>query len=441
MANEALAWAAPPTVTDAVDGSQCYNLGVAFTVSGAVNAEGCQWRVPDTLAAGAGGGVYAVAIWNADTSARIAYKEFTPVAGGYQSVAFDAPVALSAGVNYVATTYTNHYTYTATNPSGTTTPSGKGTATGGRLASYNGGAAGAPIPTGTANTTFYISPLLAVTSGATGTMTAALPVLASSSAGVVKQGAALTAALPVLAAALAGAVSTTGAVTAPLPTLSAASAGIVSTTGAVGAPLPTLSASAAGTVSTTAAIGAALPGLAVSIVSAEGPLGSITVALPRLAATLIGNAPAAGIIAAALPRLAVTMRGASDAPAPTGLVGVYRELVAELVAALRDAGAPLRVVTDLADPVGRRDVVLGPPTFLWEGFCSPTQPSGCNIDVYLIENLEKRAVDRLLENLPTLLTAVAQLGEESIVLGCAPGAFPSGTTDLPCYQITAEITF
>jgi hypothetical protein len=399
MANEALAWAVPPVVTDAVDGSQCYNLGVAFTVSGAVDAEGCEWRVPDTLAAGAGGGVYAVAIWNADTSTRIAYKEFAPVAGGYQRVTFDAPVALSAGVNYVATTYTNHYTYTPTNPSGTSTPSGKGTATGGRLASYNGGAAGAPIPTGTANTTFYISPLLAVTSGATG---------------------ALAAALPVLAAALAGVVSTTGAVTVPLPALSAASAGIVSTTGAIGAPLPTLSASAAGTVSATGAIGAPLPTLAVSIVSAEGPTGSIT---------------------AALPRLAVTVRGASDAPAPTGLVGVYRALVAELIAALRDAGAPLRVVTDLADPVGRRDVVLGPPTFLWEGFCSPTQPSGCNIDVYLIENLEKRAVDRLLENLPTLLTAVAQLGEESIVLGCVPGAFPSGTTDLPCYQITAEITF
>lgn len=122
----------------------------------------------------------------------------------------------------------------------------------------------------------------------------------------------------------------------------------------------------------------------------------------------------------------------------SALSQAYLELQAELSDALADGR--LRVERDLAAQVSSNDVVFGPPGFLWEGMCEADQPSSITYSVYLIEDLGERAVERLLDRLPELLFAVGQLGKETVVTGCTPGAFPSGTSDLPCYQINAETT-
>lgn len=176
MATEVLAWSNPtPATLDQVDGTQCYNLGERFTSATSQSCSGVQWRVPTTLAAGAGGGIYAVAIWNVSSGIRVAYKEFTPVAGGYQNVAFDAPITLTAGAQYIATTYTNHYAFRAA-AAVATSPSGNLSGDSGMLIAYNGGAAGAPIPTTTTTTCFYVSPIVdapgATTTPVTSTLTA-----------------------------------------------------------------------------------------------------------------------------------------------------------------------------------------------------------------------------------------------------------------------------
>jgi len=116
----------------------------------------------------------------------------------------------------------------------------------------------------------------------------------------------------------------------------------------------------------------------------------------------------------------------------------YLALQTELAELLDDT--PMRVESDLAKTLGRRDVVIGPPAFTWEGMCFLEQPTSMTYTVYVIEDLGERAVERLLELLPALLEAVGKLHGETTVTACAPGVYPSGTTDLPCYQITAETT-
>lgn len=117
------------------------------------------------------------------------------------------------------------------------------------------------------------------------------------------------------------------------------------------------------------------------------------------------------------------------------LATVYQQLLDELGDAL--ASTDLRVATDLAVTLGPRDVVVGPPTFLWQTQCSPNEPDAITYDVFLVDVLGERAVENLLTWLPDLLTAVNLVGD---VLTCQPAAYPSGATDLPAYRITAETT-
>lgn len=122
----------------------------------------------------------------------------------------------------------------------------------------------------------------------------------------------------------------------------------------------------------------------------------------------------------------------------SALSDAYNALQAELAVELADT--KLRVEPDLSASVSAGDVVFGPPGFLWEGQCNPDEPTSITYSVYLIEDVGERAVERLLDRLPDLLVAVGKLGDESTVTACTPGAFPSGTSDLPCYQINIETT-
>lgn len=184
MAYEALAWSnSTPATLDQVDGTQCYNMGIRFALVAAKNAAGVQWRAPTTLAAGAGGGVYAVAIWNLVTGVRVAYQEFTPTAGIYQDIIFTTlgtptPVALLSGTNYAAVVYTNHYAFRGS-AAVASSPSGNVTSDSGIFVAYNGGAAGAPVPTTTTGTLFYVSPLIEVTGTETHTTTGTAAMVAT----------------------------------------------------------------------------------------------------------------------------------------------------------------------------------------------------------------------------------------------------------------------
>lgn len=171
MAYEALAWSnSTPSTTDQVDGTQSYNMGERFQIGTARNCVGVQVRIADTLAAPGGGGTYAVAIWNVGTGTRVAYKEFTPVAGGYQDVLFDSAVALSASTTYIASYYTLHYVFRASAATASS-PSGNITGDSGMFVTYNGGAAAAPIPSTTSTASFYVSPLIETSGDATTTST------------------------------------------------------------------------------------------------------------------------------------------------------------------------------------------------------------------------------------------------------------------------------
>lgn len=114
-------------------------------------------------------------------------------------------------------------------------------------------------------------------------------------------------------------------------------------------------------------------------------------------------------------------------------------LVAELGAALMTTD--VKLVVDLGASVEGGQAVVGPPTFLFEGMCGPDEPTGISYSVFLCEAVGERAVERLLERLPSVLVALGEVGEETTVQSpVAPGAFPTGGSDLPCYVITAETT-
>lgn len=173
MALETLAWPADPSSTDLNDGAQSYNMGIKFgLVTDETDCYGVQWRVPDSLAPPAGGGVYAVSLWTVIGETRLAYKEFTPVAGGYQDVLFDAPVPLALATEYVVAVYTNHYVFRAPSPTGgwhVYSPSGNTDAYESKLATDNSGAATAVFPASNFNGWYYVAPINEVAGAVTPT--------------------------------------------------------------------------------------------------------------------------------------------------------------------------------------------------------------------------------------------------------------------------------
>lgn len=160
MALESIAWPSPPAFTDLVDGDQSYNMGIRFSHQDGGPCWGVQWRVPDSVPPPAGG-VHAVAIWDVATSTRVAYQEFIPVAGGFQSVEFTTKPTLNpAPALYVAAVYTLHYVFRAQSVPDVYSPSGKIAADNGRLAASNVGANSAPYPGDPFTAWYYVSPIM-----------------------------------------------------------------------------------------------------------------------------------------------------------------------------------------------------------------------------------------------------------------------------------------
>jgi hypothetical protein len=123
----------------------------------------------------------------------------------------------------------------------------------------------------------------------------------------------------------------------------------------------------------------------------------------------------------------------------SALKDAWLGLMTELRVALADTD--IRLAEDLGGSVEGGQAVVGPPTALFEGMCGPDQPTGFSYTVYLTAEVTERAVEQLLDRLPALLEAISELGRETTVESpVIPGAFPTGTSELPSYQITAETT-
>lgn len=165
MANESISWPAGPSVTDASDGTQCYNMGRAFTLTADSPVVGVEWRVPDSVATP--NGPHAVAIWANGT--RVAFRTVTPTPGGLQQFIFD-PADYLDGIGYdglttdalLAAVYMNHYCYNTSEHIGATSPSGTIVAGDMLLIPFNGGASGAPIPDNGTGLNFYVSPIISL---------------------------------------------------------------------------------------------------------------------------------------------------------------------------------------------------------------------------------------------------------------------------------------
>lgn len=116
----------------------------------------------------------------------------------------------------------------------------------------------------------------------------------------------------------------------------------------------------------------------------------------------------------------------------------YSSVVTGLREALRGE-ARLRVAEGPADRVDRETVIVGPPSFAWEGLCSPVEPTSMVVTVYLVTVFDERSVERLLAALPGLLLALASVNDATIT-DAVPGAYPTSGAEMPCYRLTAEMT-
>lgn len=114
----------------------------------------------------------------------------------------------------------------------------------------------------------------------------------------------------------------------------------------------------------------------------------------------------------------------------------YDKVRTDLKDALRESKMRVR---ELGEQVESGSVVVGPPSFVWQGQCTPDEPTGMTFSVWLVETLGDRAIERLLDNLPALTVAL-QDGPDALVSDAVPTSYPADTSDLPAYQLTAEMT-
>lgn len=97
----------------------------------------------------------------------------------------------------------------------------------------------------------------------------------------------------------------------------------------------------------------------------------------------------------------------------------------------------LRVVTSVAAAVTPPAVVIGPPRLVWLGYPAGQGPLSGQWNVYIVVTLNAYAIDALL----ALVASVASAIEEhttGVVMGSAPGTYPSPTGPLPAYIITVQ---
>lgn len=98
----------------------------------------------------------------------------------------------------------------------------------------------------------------------------------------------------------------------------------------------------------------------------------------------------------------------------------------------------IRVYTDPGARVDPPGVVIGPPTLHWEGPC--LAPTRATFRISVVVKANDRAMQTLWGLVPAVGAALDNINTPSVaVIRAEPGVYPSGGTDLPAYQITAEV--
>lgn len=111
-----------------------------------------------------------------------------------------------------------------------------------------------------------------------------------------------------------------------------------------------------------------------------------------------------------------------------------REARASIIEALKQIKG-IRYYEDPANDVDPPATVLGAAALTWDGMCS--EPTGAEIQVYVLHALDERAAERLPDLALTVAAALDAL-PGVVVQRANPGVFNVGQ-QLPSYEITLEV--
>ncbi len=96
------------------------------------------------------------------------------------------------------------------------------------------------------------------------------------------------------------------------------------------------------------------------------------------------------------------------------------------------------VYTDPAAPGIRCPaLVIGPPVLIWE--TSSTEPTEAHFPIWAVVDAGARAVEQLWDLVPAVSTAIDEHTKGVVQQPATPFPFPNGETDLPSYQLIAEV--
>lgn len=121
-------------------------------------------------------------------------------------------------------------------------------------------------------------------------------------------------------------------------------------------------------------------------------------------------------------------------------MSAVKDAVEQLVAALKTVPgiSSGSVHTDpAASGIRCPALVIGPPTLVWEtGMVEPTE---AQFPIWAVVDPGERAVEQLWELVPAVSAAIHEHTEGVVQQTATPFPFPNGTTDLPSYQLVAEV--
>jgi hypothetical protein len=92
---------------------------------------------------------------------------------------------------------------------------------------------------------------------------------------------------------------------------------------------------------------------------------------------------------------------------------------------------------DEGDNIDPPAVLVSPPTLDWEGYCP--QPTSATIQVFLVVGQNDRALPQMLKYISPVSDALDGV-TDAVVRTAIPTIFRVGSTDLPCYAISVEIS-
>jgi hypothetical protein len=92
---------------------------------------------------------------------------------------------------------------------------------------------------------------------------------------------------------------------------------------------------------------------------------------------------------------------------------------------------------DYGDNIDPPAVLVSPPSLDWEGYAA--QPTSATIQVFLVVAQNDRALPQMLKYLPSVSDALDAV-TDAVVRTATPTIFQAGSTDLPCYAISVEIS-